>query len=295
MKGCRAGVLAVGLALAMGMAASATESGGGAYPNGAEDFMTGALPPPGNYFIDYVLWYNADQFMDDKGKKMPLDFDLTVWANVFRYVHVSKITILGASWAQHVFLPVMNMDVSMMGNDDSKSGLGDAIVDPLILGWHTPNVHVTAGLDVYIPTGAYDEDDLANLGRNYWTLEPVVALTFLSAGFEASVKAMYDVNLENDDTKIDSGDEFHADWTLGMHMANWAFGVGGYFYQQVTDDDYPAGYAGPQMEKGKTIGVGPQVSFQSGKMSFVLKYQQELETENKPEGQRAWFKFILPF
>jgi hypothetical protein len=295
MKGCRAGVLAVGLALAMGMAASATESGGGAYPNGAEDFMTGALPPPGNYFIDYVLWYNADQFMDDKGKKMPLDFDLTVWANVFRYVHVSKITILGASWAQHVFLPVMNMDVSMMGNDDSKSGLGDAIVDPLILGWHTPNVHVTAGLDVYIPTGAYDEDDLANLGRNYWTLEPVVALTFLSAGFEASVKAMYDVNLENDDTKIDSGDEFHADWTLGMHMANWAFGVGGYFYQQVTDDDYPAGYAGPQMEKGKTIGVGPQVSFQSGKMSFVLKYQQELETENKPEGQRAWFKFILPY
>jgi hypothetical protein len=295
MKGCRAGVLAVGLALAMGMAASATESGGGAYPNGAEDFMTGALPPPGNYFIDYVLWYNADQFMDDKGKKMPLDFDLTVWANVFRYVHVSKITILGASWAQHVFLPVMNMDVSMMGNDDSKSGLGDVIVDPLILGWHTPNVHVTAGLDVYIPTGAYDEDDLANLGRNYWTLEPVVALTFLSAGFEASVKAMYDVNLENDDTKIDSGDEFHADWTLGMHMANWAFGVGGYFYQQVTDDDYPAGYAGPQMEKGKTIGVGPQVSFQSGKMSFVLKYQQELETENKPEGQRAWFKFILPF
>jgi hypothetical protein len=189
----------------------------------------------------------------------------------------------------------MNMDVSMMGNDDSKSGLGDVIVDPLILGWHTPNVHVTAGLDVYIPTGAYDEDDLANLGRNYWTLEPVVALTFLSAGFEASVKAMYDVNLENDDTKIDSGDEFHADWTLGMHMANWAFGVGGYFYQQVTDDDYPAGYAGPQMEKGKTIGVGPQVSFQSGKMSFVLKYQQELETENKPEGQRAWFKFILPF
>jgi hypothetical protein len=40
--------------------------------------------------------------------------------------------------------------------------------------------------------------------------------------------------------------------------------------------------------------VGPQVAFRSGKMSFVLKYQQELETENKPEGQRAWFKFILP-
>lgn len=30
--------------------ALATEGGGGAYPNGAEDFMAGALPPPGTYF-----------------------------------------------------------------------------------------------------------------------------------------------------------------------------------------------------------------------------------------------------
>ena len=33
----------------------ATELGGGAYPNGAEDFMSGAIPPPGFYFIDYFL------------------------------------------------------------------------------------------------------------------------------------------------------------------------------------------------------------------------------------------------
>ncbi|WP_303700226.1 hypothetical protein [Flexistipes sinusarabici] len=27
--------------------------GGGSYPNGAEAFMSGAVPPPGLYFINY--------------------------------------------------------------------------------------------------------------------------------------------------------------------------------------------------------------------------------------------------
>ena len=40
-------------ALVTGWPAHATESGGGAYPNGAEDFMSGAVPPPGTYVINY--------------------------------------------------------------------------------------------------------------------------------------------------------------------------------------------------------------------------------------------------
>jgi hypothetical protein len=38
--------------------AFATEGGGGVYPNGAEDFMSGALPPPGTYFLDYANFYH---------------------------------------------------------------------------------------------------------------------------------------------------------------------------------------------------------------------------------------------
>ncbi len=37
--------------------ALATEGGGGAYPNGVEDFMSGALPPPGTYFLNYLTYY----------------------------------------------------------------------------------------------------------------------------------------------------------------------------------------------------------------------------------------------
>ena len=46
----------------------ATENGGGAYPNGAEDFMSGAVPPPGFYYINYTVGYFSDVFADSKGK-----------------------------------------------------------------------------------------------------------------------------------------------------------------------------------------------------------------------------------
>ena len=53
------------LLLSLAGVAHATEGGGGAYHNGAEDFMTGALPPPGNYFINYFNYYSADKFKKD--------------------------------------------------------------------------------------------------------------------------------------------------------------------------------------------------------------------------------------
>ena len=63
--------------------ASATEGGGGAYPNGAEDFMAGAVPPPGTYFLNYFTYYTADKLKIKDGSDID-DFDLNVTANTFR-------------------------------------------------------------------------------------------------------------------------------------------------------------------------------------------------------------------
>jgi len=173
-------LLVVGVLLALVSQTFATEGGGGAYPNGAEDFMAGALPPPGQYFMNYMLYYSADNLIDGNGKSIPIDFELDVYADVMRFVNVTETKILGASWAQHIFVPVMSVDVSTPFGDDDVTGIGDVIVDPFILGWHRPNFHWAVGLDVYVPIGEYDKDDIANVGRNYWTFEPVAAATYLS-------------------------------------------------------------------------------------------------------------------
>ncbi len=296
---CAAAGLAAALALAT--PAAATEGGGGHYPNGAEDFMVGALPPPGTYFINYLSWYSADSFRDDSGDKLFDDFDLDVVANTLRLVHVTDYKFLGANWAVHAFLPLVNVDVSRRiappfdRESDSRFGLGDIIIDPFILGWHGKNWHLITGLDIYVPTGAYDKNDLANIGRNYWTFEPVVAFTYLSdGGFEVSAKLMYAFNTENNDTNYQSGQEFHMDYTLGYHTGPWSLGIGGYYYQQTTDDElnsrtFMDGF------RGRAFAIGPQVKYDYQNMAFTLKYQAETSVENRPDGNSLWFKFLYAF
>jgi hypothetical protein len=281
--------------LLLGTQAWATEGGGGAYPNGAEDFMSGAAPPPGTYFINYFEYYAAPGFKDNNGNNQLPKFDLDVYANVFRFIHMTKETFLGGNWGMHIFLPLVHQGVEVPGGVSSNwNGVGDIIVDPFILSWHWKNFHVTSGLDIYIPTGNYDSTRIANTGRNYWTFEPVVAGTFITdSGFQVSAKLMYDFNTLNTDTDYRSGQEFHLDYLVGQKAWGVDFGVGGYYYQQTTDDT-KRGFTVPD-NKGMTVAVGPVVKYDYKNMSFTLKYYFELESFNRPQGNNLWAKFMYAF
>lgn len=289
-------LLALGACLSLGISnqSHATEGGGGAYANGIEGFGAGMLPPPGTYFLNYVNVYTARDFNNADGDSAVPGFKLDVAANVFRLVHMTKHQLLGGTWGMQLILPVMYMDVSTPGGSQSKTGLGDIVVDPILLAYHTKNFHYALGLDIIVPTGAYDQNDLANLGRNYWTFEPVVAATYLNeAGCEASVKLMYDFNTENSDTDYKSGQEFHLDYTLAKRFGAFTLGAGGYYYKQVTNDKSNGVTVADS--KGQVLALGPQFKYDYKNMSFSVKYQHEMLVENKPEGEKFWFNLLYAF
>lgn len=272
----------------------ATEGGGGAYPNGSEDFMTGAVPPPGDYVLTYGLYYKADKLMDGNGNKMPIDFDLDVAGAIFRYIHVTKVEVAGGLWAQHLIVPVLNVDVTTPADSDSKFGLSDIIVDPFLISWHKPPFHWVVGMDTFIPVGSYDKNDVANIGRDCWTFEPVAGVTYMDEhGIDLSLKVMYDFNTENNDTGYHSGEEFHCDAAAGLAFGDWKAGINGFVYKQTTPDSAPADAM--QLGEGRQFGLGPAVSYQLKSVSIVAKYQREFATEARPEGDRFWLKLIVPF
>lgn len=276
--------------------ADATEGGGGAYPNGAEDFMSGAVPPPGTYFINYFTHYSADKLADNNGNKILPGFKLRATADVLRFIHVTDKQILGASWAMHLFLPLVNLDVTLPWAGKSKNGIGDIIIDPFILAWHGKNWHAATGLDIFIPTGGYDKNDPVNpgVGRNYWTFEPIVAATYVTDnGYEVSAKFMYDFNSRNNETNYQSGNEFHVDYALGKQIDKFTFGAAGYYYQQVTDDALKGVTVTDR--KGSAVAIGPALKYDYKNMSFSLKYLFEAEACNRPQGDNLWFKFVYAF
>jgi len=214
-------------------------------------------------------------------------------------VHATDKQILGGLWGFHLFLPFANVDVKIGDKHESKFGLGDIILDPFILSWHGKNWHAATGIDIYMPSGSYNRNDMANVGRNYWTFEPVIAGTYMTDnGFEASAKLMYDINTRNHDATQGnstylSGQEFHLDYTLAKKISDFSVGLSGYYYQQTTDDE--ANGATVPDNKGRVVALGPALKYDYKNMSFSLKYQFETAAENRPEGDNLWFKFIYAF
>jgi hypothetical protein len=284
----------------MASRADATEGGGGAYPNGAEDFMAGAAPPPGNYFINYFNYYSPDKFTNHNGDSKD-GFNLKVAADVLRFIHITDKKVLGGFWGVHAFLPLVYMDVDLDQSftgapvhlADSRGSLGDIIVDPFILSWHGANWHATTGIDIFIPTGNYNKDRLANVGRNYWTFEPIVAATLLpGADFDISAKLMYDINTENNSADYKSGQEFHLDYGVGKKFGAVTGGLAGYYYKQMTSDEKDGVKTG---NRGQVAAFGPALKYDYKNMSFTVKYLFETEVKNRPKGDNLWVKFLYAF
>ncbi|MBL0225104.1 MAG: transporter [Geobacteraceae bacterium] len=254
------------------------------------------FPPPGTYFLNYVTYYTAGSLKDKDGNNAIPKFELDALANVFRVVHVTKSTLLGGNIGMQAILPLVHLEVAVPGRSQSNNGLGDLVISPLILSWHSKNMHYAAGVDVDMPIGAYDKNDLANIGRNYWTFTPIVAATYMSdSGYEISGKFMYDINTENNDTNYQSGNEFHVDYTLAKKIGAYSLGAGGYFYKQVTDDEVNGAKHPNDGNKGQVFAIGPQIKYDYKNMAFSFKYQKELLVENKPEGDKFWLSLMYAF
>jgi hypothetical protein len=278
-------------------AAHASEGGGGAYPNGAESVSVAQLPPPGTYALTYSNYYTADRLNDGNGNSVVPDFSLDAFANIVRVVHVTDTKILGATLAMQAFVPLVNLDVHAAGARQSKFGLGDLIINPFILGWKNGNWNLVATMDTFVPTGRYNKNDLANIGRNYWTFEPVLAVTYADpkGGPEVSAKLMYDFNTRNKATNYSSGQEFHVDAAAAYNFNPLTIGITAYYYKQTTDDRQNGMRVGLDGNRGKSFAAGPLVRYQLGTVPITAQWQHEFTADNRPQGEKFWLKAAFRF
>ncbi len=278
--------LSVALAALLAMATTTgafAKEGADQYPNGAEGFMAGALPPPGNYFINYAGYYSGE-FQDGDGNKVD-GVEVDALFNALRIVHVTEKKIWGGDLAFAALLPLVDQEIDTPVGTMDDSGLGDLVLTPFIVGWHRPNLHTIFAVDLFLDTG---DDDI---GAGYNTVEPLFAVTYLNDnGFEASAKFMYSIHTENSDTDYQSGDEFHMDYTFAKHKEQWAYGVGGYYVKQLEEDEVDGSKNGVE---GQVFAIGPQVKWDGGeKGTFIFKWHHETDAESRFEGDKIWFKYI---
>jgi hypothetical protein len=205
----------------------------------------------------------------------------------------------------HLIVPLVEQSVDMApyGGRASKFGLGDIEFDPIILGWHGEKAHAVIGLETFAPMAPYNKNDpRVSIGTNYWTLQPVLALTFLPAkSWQASAKIMFDANATNGATDYHSGDEFHFDYIVGRHIGPISIGVDGYFMKQLQDDTQ-GGQVVQALDgfwttgrKGQVFAAGPSVSYSTKKhIEIIGQYDHEMAVRNRFGGDKLWFRLIIP-
>ena len=276
--------------------AFATEGGGSIYPHGVENYMAGALPPPGLYGVVYGNAYSADRVNDAHGNNLNIPgFKVNATVVAPRLVWVTGAKLLGGDMVVHAIAPIVNLKVEAGGQSHSKTGLGDMTVGIGTGFHHSPNLHSIVAVDLILPTGGYTQGDLANIGRHYSAVEPVIAVTQVDPnGLNADIKLGYLVNQRNNATDYQSGQEFHFDYSVGWGLGNgWTAGAGGYVYQQVTADKQNGQTLADS--KGKALALGPSVKYDSGKGWFVTaKWQKETSVENRAQGSALWLKAVFP-
>ena len=218
----------------------------------------------------------------------------------------------GWQYAMAIALPYRSIEVSasqanmdsVTRQRDKDSGVGDIMISPLMLAYPISDYWQSElHFNIYAPTGAYEAGKLANVGKNYWSFSPVAWLQYIEpvTGQEFTLSGGFDWNTKNDDTDYQTGTQLHVDSTVIQYMPLlWGFtgiGLSGYWYQQISDDSGSGAVVGGF--KAKSVGLGPVLSYRSKwsgrRVRAELKWINELEVKNRPEGDFISLKFSAQF
>jgi len=303
-------------AAALVHAAAAEEGGSGHYVPGTNasfiDVLTGT---PSFTYMNIPYFYDASRGASRRlqlGGVVAAGVEASVRADASLFVYEPPWKPLGASYGAAVAIPYVSMEVSgsvqpgrfarlARSVRDTADGIGDISILPIMLGWHEGDLKWGTNLTVYAPTGDFTPGRLANIGKNFWTFEPAVNISWLSTtiGVEATAFAGIDFNTRNAATDYQSGDQAYLDVTLAQHLPLLGgiagLGANAFFYQQISGDSGSGAALGSF--EGHTAGVGPVLSYiyRLGKADLVAeaKWLPELAVENRLKGDGLYLKLAI--
>jgi hypothetical protein len=291
----------------------AVEGGVGRPITGQQVFSNaGIVPPEPGWVMSLTsIWYDGDL----KGNtQVPIvgalstGLDMKISYTMANFTHVWDTGKGSWNYASAIGVPVQYTDVTAsitgprgrtLGSEDIGTQFADMLVTPIAAGYHFDEVnHISFSLPIYLPTGAYNDDRLANSGQNTYTLMPTVAFTHLDGnGGEFTLSSGLEFYSENHATDYQNGDLFTFDalWTHGLGNG-WAAGVAAGYIQQINDDSGSGATSG---FRGRSVGAGPVVGwtgkFADAEANLSLRWVPEFDTKNRPEGDGIAVNMTLAF
>ncbi|MDC7784349.1 transporter [Rhodoplanes sp. TEM] len=247
----------------------------------------GALPPPGLYF-SWDTAYEFGKLKDDSGSDQTspkLKASNVSTVGVLLWVPGWKL--FGADYGAMLAQPLKYAHTTVFDEATGASGMVNTSISPLNLSWNLGNgLFVGTGVAVIVPdattdytwTGTRWRTTTKNIGNNYWTVEPNLAVTYMTGDWTLTLNNILDINSENTRTNYRTGNIYYLDATVARRIGKYTLGVIGNYTQQLEDDEI-FGVAQPDT-KIQHLKAGVMVGYDFGAFTVTARYLQALHTRN---------------
>ena len=248
--------------------------------------LGGTLPPPGFYLRDYNIFYVADRYNLASGDRAPLDFKMSVYANVLRGLWVTDWELAGGNFFIDTSTVVQTVSTTVRGLRRTDSGMGDSYLQPFGIGWHGKGWDGGVGYTVWIPTG--DSQPGSNkAGKGFWGHMLSGGVTVYldeKKSWAASLLNRYEINQKERDTHIAPGDQVSVELALSKKLSRTVdVGFVGCYQAQTTRDAGPA--ASRFMDSELLVGPELVVSWPLLRIYSSLRYIESLMAKDRPQGR----------
>jgi len=288
-------ILISALILACPAAGHAAEGAASNYFPGAYGSLLVAAPPEPGYIAGSLnLFYSAKADRAVREGQVKTEIEADALYSYFQLLKTWDMPSTGGRFLAGISVPYAysSMGASVAGpggtlrTSASDTALGDMIIIPASYYWSSGNVYFNIYEAITAPTGQYSDGADVNIGRNYWSFDTVLAMTWFNpeSGTEFSVVPGIMVNTKNKATDYRTGTEFHVDFIFNQFVSeSVALGIHGYGYYQISGDSGSGALLGDF--KSRSWGLGPAISYIPPKMNgrFVVnaKYMTDVSATNR--------------
>jgi hypothetical protein len=260
---------------------------------------SGSQAPPGVYLGNVVWVYPTSTIKDSSGNSISLPGSLTSTAELILVNVVTPYKVFGANIGGSAAFPFIKNRIQLNSLDVNT---GFAYTDMFLgatLGWHLTRADITAGYNLYIPTGRFSQGGNDNTGLGMWGNEFTIGTTVYPDQkklWNAAVNFALEFHTDKSGTNINVGDMGTIQGGVGRTFYKKVsgpvpvvmnVGVAGYSQFKVTGDsgsDIPPALRG---FSDRVFGLGPEFNIYvpSPRLSFQVRYEPEFGARVRTQGQ----------
>ena len=249
---------------------AANVQAGGHYVPGSEGIQASSAPPPGMYYVGYLVNYSIDSFRaPGSSANLPGDNSGTVTALTNRFVWISHYKLLGADYGMEAIVPLIrtSLTINAAGISDSRSGVGDIYLGPLVLGWHGTQWDAVAAGGFWLDTGSTSHP--ASAGNGYKGVMLTGGATYYfdhAKSLSGSALMRYEFNGKTD-AGFKPGQQLSLEWSLAKSFGPVTAGIVGYSQWQTSNDKGP----GASGDRAARHALGAELMYPVPGAGMVLK------------------------